>query len=51
MFPPVCKYKYIGQETMINSICVNVLFDETLYKMSRNVISIINRIGQVLHEC
>jgi transposase InsO family protein len=24
LFPPVCKYSYIGQETMENSICVNV---------------------------
>jgi len=24
MFPPVCKYNYMGQETMENSICVNV---------------------------
>jgi hypothetical protein len=24
MFPPACKYNYNGQETMTNSICVNV---------------------------
>jgi hypothetical protein len=23
MFPLVCRYNYIGQETMANSICVN----------------------------
>ena len=43
MFPQVCKYNYIDQQTMENSICVNVWLDEHLYKISMNVIYVINR--------
>ena len=41
MFPPFCKYNYIGQETMENSICVTIWFDEPLYKRSMNVTFVI----------